>query len=167
MTELEPYWRKFIDARVAEEYYFLYSHLCRRTVWSINAICLVLTGTGVAAWLTERLHPLAASLLILIVQSVGLLQPLFPFQDRLYASRYLYREYTNLASEAEKAVTNVILGHVEEKSLSEKLNHIVSEMENIEDKFSTSDLFPRNKRLHKRAQKSVLQYVNVHFDLED
>lgn len=167
MAELEPYWRKFIDVKVAEEYYFLYSHLCRRTVWSINAICLVLAGTGVAAWLTERLHPLAAGLLILTVQAVGLLQPLFPFQDRLYASRYLYREYMNLSSEAEKVVTRVILGQLEEKSLPENLDRIVSNMEDIEDKFSTSDLFPRNKRLHRRAQKSVLQYVNVHFDLED
>lgn len=165
MTELEPYWRKFIDAKVAEEYYFLYSHLCRRIVWSINAICLVLAGTGVAAWLTERLHPLAASLLILMAQSVGLLQPLFPFQDRLYASRYLYREYMNLSSEAEKVVTKVILGHVEENSLSENLDRIVSEMEDIEDKFSTSDLFPRRNRLHRKAQKAVLQYLNVHFDL--
>lgn len=167
MAELEPYWRKFVDVKVAEEYYFLYSHLCRRTVWFINAICLVLAGTGVAAWLTERLHPLAAGLLILIVQSVGLLQPLLPYQDRLYASRYLYREYMNLSSEAEKVVTKVILGDAEENFLPENLDRIVSEMEDIEDKFSTSDLFPRNKRLHNKAQKSVLQYLDVHFDLGD
>lgn len=80
------YWTSFVDAKIAEEYYFLYIHHSRVFLWGINVICMATSFTGVVALITSYLPNLASSIIILVPQLISLFQPFYPFGDRLYAA---------------------------------------------------------------------------------
>lgn len=161
---LEYYWKKFVDLKVAQEYYLAYSVRSGRIEWGLNALCLVATCSGIAAIFSDI--PVFGIAVALAAQIVCALQPILPFGKRKETAGYVYREYTGLVSQAEHTLYRVIGGEQPEDSLLGELDSIGNGMEAIEDKFSTSSLFPRNYRLHRQAEKSALQYINIHFETE-
>lgn len=160
----EYYWKKFVDAKVAQEYYLAYSVRSGRIEWGLNALCLAATCSGLAAILSGV--PFLGVTVAVCAQCVSALQPILPFGKRKKTAGYVYQEYTGLVSQAEHTLYRVIGGEQPEDSLLGELDSIGDGMEAIEDKFSTSHLFPRNSRLHRRAEKAALQYINVHFEAE-
>lgn len=161
---LEYYWKKFVDIKVAQEYYLAYSVRSGRIEWGLNALCLVATCSGIAAIFSDI--PVFGIAVALAAQIVCALQPILPFGKRKETAGYVYREYTGLVSQAEHTLYRVIGGEQPEDSLLVELDSIGDSMETIEDKYSTSTLFPRNYHLHRRAEKSALQYINIHFETE-
>lgn len=161
----ESYWRQFIDIKIAEEYFFLYIHHSRHRVVALNAICLAASCSGVVAWFTSYLHPLLSGLIVLIAQIVSILQPLYPYSDRLYASELIYREYKHQALIAEQTLNHYLFGQLTETELFAKLDQLQLSATGIEEKFCGPKTFAQNKRLHKIAQKHVEQYISVHFAL--
>lgn len=160
----EAYWRQFIDIKIAEEYFFLYIHHSNLRVFALNAICLTVSCSGVVAWLTNYLHPLLSSIIVLIAQIVSILQPLYPYSDRLYASELIYREYKHQALIAEQTLNHYLFGQLDETELSAKLDQLQLSIDGIEEKFCGPKTFTQNKRLHKVAQQHVAQYIDVHFN---
>lgn len=161
---LDFYWRKFVDAKVAQEYYLAYSVLSGRVEWGLNAVCLLAGCSGVAAIFSGV--PLFGAVLAVSAQIVCALQLILPFGKRKETAGYVYREYTNLVAVAEQTLYRVMWGERPEDTLAAELDRLNAGMEDVEDKYSTSSLFPRNIRLHRRAEKAALQYINVHFETE-
>ena len=87
------YWTSFVDAKIAEEYYFLYIHHSRVFLWGINVICMATSFTGVVALITSYLPNLASSIIILVPQLISLFQPFYPFGDRLYAAKLILMSF--------------------------------------------------------------------------
>lgn len=160
----DAYWRQFIDIKIAEEYFFLYIHHSRRRVFALNALCLAVSCSGVFAWFANYLHPLLSSLIVLIAQIVSILQPLYPYSDRLYASDLIYREYKHQALLAEQTINHFLFGQLDEAEFSAKLDQLQLDIDGIVDKFCNPKTFPQNKRLHQVAQQHVTQYIDVHFN---
>lgn len=161
---LEEYWRKFVDTKVAEEYYFAYSTQSGRMEWLFNALCMLATCSGLLAFFSKA--PVLGAVITAAAQCVCALQPILPFGKRKETSGYVYKEYASLAAQAERTMHKVIRGEQSEDTLAAELDCIGVDADSIESKFSTVEVFPRNRRLHKRAEKAAMQYLAVHFDLE-
>lgn len=153
-----------MDAKVAQEYYLAYSVQSRRIEWGLNALCLAAACSGIAAIFSDI--PVLGVAVALAAQIICALQPILPFGKRKDTAGYVYQEYTGLVSQTEHTLYRVMAGERSEDSLLEEVNSMSKSMETIEDKFSTSALFPRNIRLHRRAEKAALQYINLHFGTE-
>lgn len=160
----ETYWRQFIDIKIAEEYFFLYIHHSNLRVFALNAICLTASCYGVVVWFTNYFPPLLSGIIVLIAQIVSILQPLYPYSDRLYASELIYREYKHQALIAEQTLNHFLFGRLDETEFSAKFDQIQLNIGVIEEKFCGPKTFAQNKRLHKVAQQHVEQYIDVHFN---
>lgn len=158
-------WEKFVDLKIAEEYFLLYMHHSSLAVTIINAICLLMSCSGIAVWISDNLSPLPSSLIILSAQVICILQPLYPFSKRLYAARCIYNEYSSQSLKAEQMINQYLFGSLKENKLSAFVNQLQIDVSEIEGKFSSPDLFPRKMRLHKKAQKSASLYFESHFKL--
>ena len=160
----ESFWRCFIDAKIAEEYFFLYVHHSNRRVFAVNALCLLVSCTGVAAWLTDFAHPFLSGIVLLAAQAVSILQPLYPYNDRLHASEFIYQEYREHNLFAEQTLNHYYLGALDEAALSAKLDQFQLDTSRIEKKYCGPKTFAQNKRLHKIAEQHTAQYMDVHFN---
>lgn len=165
MPIYEVYWRNFVDIKIAEQYFSLYASHSKYHILVIDAICMIFSLTGIISLVNNYCPTVVSSLIILSSQIVSVLQPLYPYSQRLYAAQCIYREYSNLALITEQTVNGYLYGNIEESDLLPALERAQSESNDIENKFCSVDLFPKNIRLHKAAEKSVMQYLNVHFDL--
>ena len=162
------YWQNFVDLKVAQEYYFLYVHHSKRRSDLINGFCMVMSLTGVVTLVNNYLPELAASLIVLIAQVISILQPLYPFGNRLYASSRIYKGISELTVKAECTINEYLYGsHCTEETLSSSLNELQTEFPSIEKRFADSELFPRNKRLHKKAEQNAMTYIQSHFQRGD
>lgn len=162
---LEDYWRTFVDIKVAEEYYFQYVHHFRHRVLAINGISSLMALSGVVAWVNAYLPPFWASIIILAAQIICALQPMYPFGDRLYASKYIYEQMRKLALVAEQTYNRVQFGSMCENDLPAAFEELQKSFASIEESIASPDLFPRNKSLHRKAEKTASQYLRTHFDL--
>lgn len=161
----EEYWRTFVDVKVAEEYYFQYVHHSRHRVGAINGLSLLLTFLGVLTWVNAYLPPLWASIIILIAQVVSALQPMYPFGDRLYASQRIYEQMRKISLIAEQTINKVQFGHMDKADLPSALEELQKSFTSIEESLASPDLFPRNRRLHRKAEDAASQYLKSHFNL--
>lgn len=167
MPIYEVYWRNFVDIKIAEQYFSLYASHSKCRILMIDALCMIFSFTGIISLVNNYCPTVWSSLIILSSQIVSVLQPLYPYSQRLYAAQCIYREYSNLALIAEQTVNGYLYGNIEESDLLPALEHAQSESNDIESRFCSVDLFPKKNRLHKAAEKSVMQYLTVHFDLGD
>lgn len=165
MSIYEAYWRKFIDIKIAEQYFSLYANHSQRRLWFINGLCMVVSFTGVASWISSYLTPFWSAFIVLVSQIVSVLQPLYPYSQRLYAAQCIHREYANLALTAEQTLNGYLYGEIKEKELLSKLEHVQTESHDIESRFCSVNLFPPKKRLHKKSEHKTMQYLTVHFNL--
>ena len=159
----DSYWISFVDAKIAEEYYFLYIHQSRIFLWGINVICMATSFTGVIALITSYLPNLASSIIILVPQLISLFQPFYPFGDRLYAAKLIYSEYSKLALDAEKNINQYLYGSKNIQDFDRLAVSFQKSLSSVEEKYAPPDLFPRKKRLHKESERNVTQYINTHF----
>lgn len=162
---LEDYWRTFVDVKVSEEYYFQYVHHSRHRVWAINGISFLMAFSGVVTWVNAYLPPFWASIIILTAQIICALQPMYPFGDRLYASKCIYDQMRQLALTAEQTFNRVQFGSMSEGDLPSALEDLQISFASIEKNIASSDLFPRSKRLHRKAERAASQYLKAHFNL--
>lgn len=157
------YWKCFVDIKVAEEYYFLYVHHSKRRSDLINGFCVVMSLTGVVTLVCDYLPTLVASLIILIAQIISVLQPLYPFGNRLYASSRIYKEISSLSANAERTIFQYRYGNFTDEMLPPALTELQNEFSTLEKRFADPELFPRKKRLHKKAEQNVMTYTQSHF----
>ena len=160
----EHYYREYIDVKIAEQYYLLYIHHSKRRLLFINAICLIMSFTGVATWVSESFHPYVAGLIILVSQIISVLQPLYPYADRVYAANCIFNELSALSVEAEQTVQRYLFDLIKESDIPDELLSFQNRFSSIESKFAASDLFPPKKGLHKKAEKATQQYLKIHFE---
>lgn len=157
------YWQNFVNLKVAQEYYFLYVHHSRQRSNLINGFCMVMSFTGVVTLVNNYLPTLAASLIVLIAQIISILQPLYPFGNRLYASNRIYKGISGLTVKAERTINEYLHGDCTEEMLSSSLTELQAEFPRIEEGFADPELFPHNRRLHKKAEQNVTTYIQSHF----
>lgn len=162
----EAYWRKFIDLKIAEEYFFLYGIHSRNRLIAINVFCLAVSCTGIVAWFND-LNPMLSSFIVLAAQLVSIFQTFYPYSERLYASKLIYNEYKQCALAAEQTFNRYLYGDLKGEELLPALKRLVNNTKDIEDKFCSPDTFSRNKRLHSIAQKNVENYLKIHFNTEE
>lgn len=165
MSIFEAYWREFVDIKIAEQYFSLYANHSKHRIWVIDALCLISSLTGVITLANNYLSKVCSSVIILAPQIVSVLQPLYPYNQRLYAAQYIYQEYATLALTAEQTINGYLYGNIKDNDLLPALTQAQLESNNIESKFCSVDLFPKKKRLHKAAEKAVTQYLTIHFNL--
>ncbi|MBD5151191.1 MAG: hypothetical protein HDT16_01550 [Oscillibacter sp.] len=161
---LEGYWQTFVDIKIAEEYYFQYVHHSRHRVGAINVLSLLVTFSGIVTWVNAYLPPLCASIIILFAQILSALQPIYPFGDRLYASQRIYEQMRKLSLTAEQTINQVQFGRMDESDLPASLKELQIAFASIEEDLASPDLFPRNNRLHQKAEDTALQYLKSHFN---
>ena len=162
---LDDYWNTFLDIKVAEEYYFQYVHHSRHRVWAINGVSLLVTCSGIVTWMNSYLPPLCSGIIILIAQAISALQPIYPFGDRLYASKCIYGQMRQLSLKAEQTINQVLFGRMNESDLPAALEKLQISFASIEESLASPDLFPRSNRLHKKAEDTASQYLKTHFNL--
>lgn len=160
----EVLWRLFVDAKIAEYYFSSYARRSNLYVFLFNALCLVASLTGTAAWITSYLQPLFASLVILSSQILCTLQPLYPFSKRLYAANCIHAAYGEASLRAEQLFNRYLYGSLTLQDLPDAVETLQTDMANIEGKFSSISDFPPKMRFHKRAEASTLQYIDTHFN---
>lgn len=165
MTIFESYWRNFVDIKIAEQYFTLYAKHSKHRLMIIDALCMIFSLTGVISLINSYCSPFLSTVIILGSQIISVLQPLYPYSQRLYASQCIYREYAALALTAEQTVNGYLYGDVKEDELLPALKKAQRESLDIETKFCSVDLFSQKKRLHKASEKAVMQYLTVHFNL--
>ena len=165
MSIYEVYWRNFVDIKIAEQYFSLYASHSKHRIWVIDAICMIFSFTGIISLANNYCPKALASLIIIGSQIVSVLQPLYPYSQRLYAAQCIYKEYAALALSAEQTVNGYLYGNIKDDDLLPALERAQLESNNIENKFCSVDLFPKKNRLHKEAEKAVIQYLTVHFNL--
>lgn len=165
MTIYDSYWRKFVDIKIAEQYFSLYANHSQKRLWFINALCMIFSFTGVISWATSFLPPSWSVFIVLGSQVVSVLQPLYPYGQRLYAAQCIHREYASLSLSTEQTLNGYIYGEIDDTRLLFALENAQKESHDIEGKFCSVNLFPQKKILHKQAENIVLQYLNVHFNL--
>ena len=163
----EAYWREFVDIKIAEQYFLLYIHNSRRWQFAINAFCLVVSFTGVVTWIGDWLSPAISGIIILVSQVVSILQPLYPHSDRLFAGKCVFSELKSLALSAEQTWNQYLCGSLDEAAIASKLKKLQLDLAAVEDKFVTPELFPPKMRLHKKAEKTVEQFLRTHYDLKE
>lgn len=161
----EAYWRQLVDIKIAEQYFLLYARRSGRQVWAVNALCLIMSGTGIVGWFTENISPLHSSLIILAAQIICILQPIYPFSDRYFASNCICKEYEQQALIAEQKMNRILYGAYNTDELLKMLEELQNSTSVIEDKFAAPSLFPPSTLLHKKAQKNAAEYLNAHFHL--
>lgn len=162
----EAYWRKFIDIKIAEEYFFLYGLHSRNCLIAINVFCFAVSCTGIAAWF-NHLNPTLSSIIVLIAQLVSILQTFYPYSERLYAAKLIHNEYKQQALIAEQTFNRYLYGGLKGEDLLSALKRLMNNTANIEDKFCSPDTFSRNKRLHSIAEQNVEKYLKIHFNTEE
>ena len=165
MTLYESYWRIFVDIKIAEQYFSLYADHSQKRLWFINALCMIFSFTGVISWISSTLPPSWSVIIVLGSQVISVLQPLYPYSQRLYASQCIHREYANLSLSAEQTLNGYLYGAIEDTQLLSALEDAQNLSFDIENKFCSVNLFPQKKHLHKKAEERVMQYLNVHFNL--
>lgn len=161
----EAYWRKFIDIKISEEYFFLYGLHSRNRIIAINVFCLAVSCTGIAAWF-NNLNPAMSSIIVLAAQLVSIFQTFYPYGERRYASKLIYNEYKQQALMAEQTLNNYLYGDLKGEELLPALEHLMDSTANIEDKFCDPDTFSRNMRLHRIAEQNTEKYLRIHFNTE-
>lgn len=162
---LDRYWYIFLDIKIAEEYYFQYIHHSKRRIFALNVLSILISCSGVVAWISEYLSPLPASIIVLIAQVISVLQPLYPYGDRAYAATCIYNQTRRLALTAEQTINRVQFGSMEESDLPAAMETLQASYASIEENLASPDLFPRKNRLHKAAEAIASQYLRSHFDL--
>lgn len=166
MSALEAYWRKFVDIKIAEQYFSQYANHSQHRLWIINGLCMVFSFTGVISWITSYLTPFWSATIVLVSQIVSVLQPLYPYSQRLYAAQCIHKEYSNLALSAEQKLNGYLYGDVKDADLLPALESLQNESHDIEGKFCSVTLFPQNMGLHNKAQTDTMRYLTNHFNLE-
>lgn len=159
----ELFWDLLTELKISEEYFLLYVHHSKRRVVLINAICLIASFTGLVTWFTENLTATQSSLIVIAAQLVSALQPLYPYEKRLYAADCIYKAYTPYAQQAELSYTKYLCGDLSPQQLKQQLNFLQQNTANIKDRFCSPDLFPRKMFLHEEAKFYVKQYLTTHF----
>ena len=99
----------------------------------------------------EYLPTSFASVIILLAQIISALQPIYPFGDRLYASKCIYEQLRQLALTVEQTFNNVQYGSMNEEDLPAALAELQRTFASIESNIAAPDLFPRKKRLHQKT----------------
>ena len=160
----ERYYREYVDVKIAEQYYLFYIHHSKRRLLLINAVCLIMSFTGVATWVSDFFNPYIAGLIILISQIISVLQPLYPYADRVYAANCIFNELHPLVLDTEQTIQNYLFDSIDESALPEKLFSLQNRFSSIEPKFAAADLFPQKRGLHKKAQKATQQYLKIHYE---
>lgn len=159
----ESYWRIYTDILVKETYYSLYAQKTAKQVFAINAICLAFTVSGVVGFLGEVLPAICASAIVVASQIVSAIQVLLPYSDRLYAARQINSELQELSLHAGITVKRYLFDRMTEDELFDDMVWLTTKLNQAENKFAPADLFPWSMRLHEKAQKDALQFIDVHY----
>ena len=159
----ELYWSKFVDLKIATYYYAQYIHHSNHRVIAINATCMIVSFTSVIAFVSSLLPPLWSGLILLASQVVSVLQPLYPYSNRLYASKCIYLELSSLERTAEAALNSYLCGAELENSLNTVWEQL-RDFSTIEEKFASPDLFPAKLRLHHKAERETQKYIDIHYN---
>lgn len=128
---LEYYWKKFVDAKVAQEYYLAYSVQSGRIEWGLNSLYLLVACSGLAAIFSGV--PFLGITVAVSAQCVSALQPILPFGNRKETAGYVYQEDTGLVNQAEHTLYQVIGGKQPEDSLLAELDSVGDGMASIEE----------------------------------
>lgn len=147
----EKFWSLIVDYKIAERYYVYYAINSRRWDDALSAICLLASAASISAWYVWNDLYIIWALILAASQVVGTLKPLFPFQDRLLAARYMRQDiaYTLIEMEGLFEIDGRRLSEDDFRPLLVKYSN---KLEEIENRFSVPDLFPPKKNLHEKAQ---------------
>lgn len=162
---VDTYWNNLLDFKIAAQYFQLYANQSNRCQVLLSALCMIFSFTGVITWVNSTFPPSISILAVLASQVISVLQPLYPFGNRIYAAQYIYREYDKLALGAEQTLNGFYFGNINEKQLISRLKTFQDIANEIESKYGDATLFPPKKRLHKLAQTQASDYLRSHFNL--
>lgn len=160
-------WRIFVDIKVSEYYYFSYVQHSRHCLLVVNIVGLIISCSGIFTWINEYFNAFISSLVILVGQLVSVLQPFYPYSERLYAARHIHLALSKISLDAEQTLNSLIYGKTNEDDAFSRLQQLQKDAATVDEKFASSDTFPHKKHLHKSAEHNAQQYVNVHFNLGD
>lgn len=158
------FWRFFVDLKVAEEYYLLHVQRAKRCERWINIFALTGSVAGILSFFSTWFHPATSAVIVLISQFASVIQPFYPFGDRVYAGTCIYKNVFELSLEAEQLINQCLYGNLDESTLFTSLGPMQDDFAKIEQGFASPDLFPRKSRLHKKAQENAAAYINSHFE---
>lgn len=160
----DKFWSMLVDFKIAERYYWYYTNDSRMRNDLVSGICLLTSATGISAWYIWKRFPILWAILIALAQIVSVLKPLFPFYSRLIAARYIYQDIAALCIDAEYIWITVDSSATED--LEKHLREFTKRYTDIENRFSTPDLFPAKPKLHANAQKDAATYFTVRYRTE-
>ena len=158
----DKFWSMIVDFKVAEYYY---THYCTRSKrWSnlISAICFIASASSISAWCIWQQMPGLWAAILAVAQVVNVLKPLYPFDRRVNAANYLCQDIQTLLIDAEYAFAYGVY-EIPDDELKGEMPDFLRRYAQIENRFSTADLFPHNHRVHNLAQSDASTYFEYKY----
>lgn len=162
---LDKYWRMYVDFKIAEYYYSFYLHSSKRIEFGISAFCPLASTTSISAWcIWTQLSKLWAAI-IAVAQAISILKPLFPFAKRVSAAEYILQEIRPLLRDVD-ATWGYDGSLIPNGEIGPYIKQYEARYDAIEERFSSTKLFPQNKKLHDMAQENAVQYLTNRFGID-
>lgn len=159
----EKFYQLFFEIKLAEEYYLLYVQRSKFWERTINIVACAGSTFGILSFVNDWLPPFVSSLIVLFAQIASVIQPFYPFGDRVYAGHCIYYDLSELTLECEQIINQHIHVGFRNNTLLMIYGCVQDTFLSIEKKYATSDLFPRKDAIHKKAENNAKTYVDVHF----
>lgn len=170
MTVRDLYWRTLGEMKYAELYFQLYAVRSNRIRKAISAVCLLSSLACVAAWAESDGSGVLWAALIAAAQLISALQPLFPYEERVTAAGYIYKDLSILVIEVESDwlfIANGISLHNDDNQderIAIRISDFRQRQLEIENKYAGVGTFPFNERLSKKARRIVEGYLRRYQD---
>jgi hypothetical protein len=113
-------------------------------------------------YVTESIPDLFSTVwfvVVTLVQVVGSIEFLFPYQDRISALGYLLPEIRLLLNEVEYCWNEIDCGKLTSGEIAEKIKEFKHSKISIEQKYAGSSFFPRKEKLEDLARRDADIYI--------
>lgn len=163
---LDKYWGMYVDFKIAEYYYTFYLHRSKHIEFCITAFCLLASASSISAWYIWSQLSNVWAVIIAAAQIISILKPAFPFAKRVSAAEYILQDLRPLLRDVD-ATWGYDGSLIPEKEIGAHIKQYEARYDAIEERFSSTELFPQNRNLHDRAQKNAAQYLTTRFKIDE
>jgi hypothetical protein len=154
----------FSDTQFNYFYYWQYRDLSQKIDFSLRVLSTFTTGAGVACLILEKNAPIIWTIIIAISQTYQTLQHLLPFQERTIKINYFLPPFQKLLNEIRRKWEYIDSFNDEE--IAELIFKFRDEYISLEQEFIGSYPFPHRKCCKKKAENSLKDYFDYHYNFQ-
>lgn len=162
---MDHLWSALQTLLYRQYYYQKYSVISKRCHNAIKCLCAV-ASSALAFWILGNPgFTTIGGIIILALQLVALIEPYFPFSDRVLAAEQIHKRISRLVLDAERQWYECFYG-VSEISDADRIRAAfgyLRQCDEIEYEFASAGLFPPCPRIQAWAEKQTELYLRRYF----